>query len=744
MDEAVRPSPESIGELVVTKLVAPGWRARSHPSTLRVLALVCVAVVVATLTPPEQSAVVRAAEPTKRSGDVDCVTPTTARRHHKRKKKVCLGVFQKHRKLKIRKRTGGFPREPEEERESETDEGERRPLPVGPFRDRPPAPPSTQLPLVSAGTTVPGLTIHANRLLPASIFPGGIYQPTGVLTAQEPSVAHTGSTVLYAFNWDAGYSGDGGQTFTELDPHTTFPSNVPPFFVHFGADQVVIYDPTTQVFIWVLQEFSSGPEDVIRIAFTKASDLIARGAKAWRYFDLPSDACCGFGAGHFLDQPRLGFTPRYLYMNVNEGTGNTVRHTVVIRIPRAQFGTAQGPSGYGFTVLEPHSLRVAQNVSGSRAYFVGHKNTSTLTVASIDDNSNVFSIQDVQEPTVANRNWTMTTPGGQDLLGRQAKSQNAAVTGVTQDGAGNLWVAWSEGRAIVNSSGAEVIPPGAPTQPHIAVATLAVNRSDPAKIDGGTLGYIWNADSAFFLPDLGTNASGEVGITFYWGGGRTYLNHAVGFLSGGFVNLTVAASNTDQSTTGSVFDNNFGNPAGDYKTVRPLPAPYGDCFLAAGVVNRDEAPTVVASVTQPVPGGGLARHVGLPVLTLFSRPGATCPHRFFPPPSPILDPPIAPPSDEASVTLTCPSSARAGESYQVAGRLTPPLTGAPIEITYRSSDAGVAPVTHTVTTNADGTFTDTAPGAPAGTETITARYPGDATRSPAETSCTVSIEPVLM
>jgi hypothetical protein len=725
--------------------VEPGWnRSRSASRRLRALALVGVAIVVATVVPPG-SVGARDAEAARKRRAPKCATPVTisvtARRHPKRRP-VCPGVFQKHRRLKIHKRTGGFPLVTVEETRGE--KGERPPLPTGPFRAPPPARPEIPQTLAGGGISIPGLTIHANRLLPASVFPGGIYQPTGILTTQEPSVAHSGRVVLYAFNWDAGYSVDGGQTFTELDPHTTFPTNVAPFFSHFGADQVVTYDPLTDTFIWILQEFTSGSETVIRIAWTKPATLVQKGAGAWRYFDLPSDACCGFGSGHFLDQPRVGFTPKYLYMNVNEGTGNRIEHTIVIRIPRAQFGTAQGPSGYGFAILEPASLRVAQNVIGSRTYFVGHKNTSTLTVASIDDNSNVFSVQDIDEPTIANRNWTMTTPGGQDLLGRQVRSQNTAVTGVTQDGAGNLWVAWSEGRAIVNSSGTEVIPAGAPTQPHIAVATLSVTPSNPASISGGTLSYLWNANHAFFLPDLTTGESGEVALTYYWGGGTHYLNHAVAFLSGGFVSQTVASSNTDQSTTGNPGDNNFGNPAGDYKTVRRLPPPYGDCFVAAGVANRDENELVATSGTQAVvPPIGLARHVGLPVLTLFSRPGASCPHRFFPPPRPVIDPMVAPPSDQ-TITLTCPSSARAGESYQISGALSPVVSGAPISITYSSSDAGVAPVTHNVSTNSDGTFTDTAPGAPAGTETITARYEGDSTHGAAEQSCTVQVEPVFL
>jgi hypothetical protein len=217
--------------------------------------------------------------------------------------------------------------------------------------------------------------------------------------------------------------------------------------------------------------------------------------------------------------------------------------------------------------------------------------------------------------------------------------------------------------------------------------------------------------------------------------------------------VTVAGSNTDQSTTGMAGDNNLNNPAGDYQTVRRLPDPYGDCFVAAGNINHNEELVVAtaAQSTQAVgpPVFGFKTHVGLPVFTLFSRPDKTCPLRFFPPPIVPL-PPILPaesvnppPPQNETITLTCPSSVAAGQTYAISGVLSPAVGAAPISVTYTSSNASATPVTHTVSTNSDGSFTDTAPSAPPGTETILARYAGDATHTATERSCSVTVQPVF-
>ena len=636
----------------------------------------------------------------------------------KRRVRVCATrrAVRRH-KPRIHKRSGGFA--PPAIRRTGGDEGDSPRLPVGPYRAPRAAPISVPLQGAAvrrgqARAAGAGVTVATTRLLSLTDFPASVFGTTGVHAAQEPSVTSGAGITMYALNWDAGYSTDGGQTFTELDPYTTFPSNNGGFC----CDQVVAYDSIANRFIWLLQYNGSGGENVIRVAYASPRNLLGFGTHAWSWFDLPSHSIAG--AGKYLDQPKIGFTDRYVYLNMNQGKGASVYKTVIVRIPHASFA-GQIPVGYGSALLDPWSLRVAQEVSGATEYFVGHKDTSTLRVASVDDNSNYILTQDVKDQTIADHNWTTTTPGGDDMLARQASSQGSQVTGVTQDGDNNLWASWSEGRDVVNSSGNVVPRTGAPTQPHIGVAVLSVSHptlGPPPVIKLAHHWDYWNFNYSLAMPDLATTKAGEVGIVFNYGGGTAYLEHTVGFLTGGLDDVTVQASNSDPTQTG--------NPAGDYLTVRPAGAG-SNCLLAAGGVSQ-------------------GNHVGYPAFTIFSRNGYNCKPRVRPPITPVSPPvSVAPPPETTSLQLACPSAAQAGQPYSVSGTLSPAIGGARITLTYTSSDTSVAPVTHTVFTGADGKFSDAGPNdqTPQGTETIDAKYAGDASHSGSQMSCRFTVDPFI-
>src|SRR5205823_1222238 len=149
-----------------------------------------------------------------------------------------------------------------------------------------------------------GLSIAASRRILPATLPADVWGGTTVHVAEEPSVASAGRVVLYALNWDTAYSTNGGKTFTEMDPHTTFPPvhytsgpvQCNPTTPCFCCDQVVMYDPKFDRFIWVLQYNSdSAGENVIRVAYASSSKLATLGPKAWSWFDLPSFDLAGSG-----------------------------------------------------------------------------------------------------------------------------------------------------------------------------------------------------------------------------------------------------------------------------------------------------------------------------------------------------------------------------------------------------------------------------------------------------------------
>lgn len=465
----------------------------------------------------------------------------------------------------------------------------------------------------TAGTNAPpptgplDLSIASSSVIPLSATPRRT--ANSEFSAGEPSVADAGQIVMYTFNWDAVYSIDGGQSWTEIDPHTTFPADDGGF----GCDQVVQYDPMTQVFIWVMQYHCNGTGvNLERVAWARASDLARYGAGAWKWFDLNAEAIAGRNT--YLDQPRLGFTPRYLYISLNQGamsvesSGNLkdqgLKHGVVVRIPRSAFAGSSSSLPYGYALLDTTSMRVAQNVQGSSEYFVGHNGTGQLRIAWINDDSNVINQQVLNSPTIATGDWSETTPGGDNMLDRQSSSQGTSITGVTQGGDGTVWAGWSEGRQLASGSHQY-------SQPHVAFAQL--------KPLAGQSGFQFvqqdeyeSSQYAYASPDLATDGSGEVAFDVVWGGGSYYANHAVGFLVPADQQQQPFEPVTDQmaSSDGAV----AGNPFWDYETVRPLAPPYGNCLAAAGTVNDKDSQ---------------GNKVGYPVFTIFSRPGITCPPRFM-------------------------------------------------------------------------------------------------------------------
>ena len=112
----------------------------------------------------------------------------------------------------------------------------------------------------------------------------------------------------------------------------------------------------------------------------------------------------------------------------------------------------------------------------------------------------------------------------------------------------------------------------------------------------------WNDNYAFAYPALATNAcSGEVGLSFEFGGGGNYENHVVGFW-GDFVAYITTASN--------VGDPRFG----DYVSIRQAPfteANPGNLFTAFGYGLNSVPPPSSGKTTD-------IRYV------LFGRPAAGC------------------------------------------------------------------------------------------------------------------------
>jgi hypothetical protein len=370
----------------------------------------------------------------------------------------------------------------------------------------------------------------------------------------EPSAAMNGKVVLYTGNWYAGISDDGGGTFRFINPETAFSQFDPPGST-FCCDQVAHYIPGIDTFVWLLQySTSSNIDNFQRLAFAKTADVVAG---KWRIFDI--DAKSLGAPGTFLDFPDLAVGANALYMTTNIfPRGNLKVGSAVVRIPFRSIST--GPFSVDrFVTFDHDSIRVAQNC-GTTAFFASHEDTSTLRVFSWDEAK--------PQPTstlvgvsrwIDGNGFHSRTPDGRRWLDRA----DARLTGATF-AAGELWFAWGVNR------GSNQRP-----KPFVQVARIdATHMTIVANIN------LFDEDSATCYAALATNASDEVGIAYFLGGGSRFPTLMVGMLSG-----TRREAEAGTSQRAPLAEDDGSHYWGDYLSVRQA-IPNTKLFAATGYLMK--------------------------------------------------------------------------------------------------------------------------------------------------------------
>jgi hypothetical protein len=403
-------------------------------------------------------------------------------------------------------------------------------------------------------------------------------------TTAEPSGAATGGGVVFvSANWFASYSTDGGRTFTQLNPTTIFPNDV----VGFCCDQIVQYVPSIDRFVWLLQ--GNG----YRLATASPTDIINSRGTAWTYWNLTPQVFREPTSTSF-DYPDLSVGNNALYISW-DSQRSTASGFQVARTSLAGL-QAGGTITLDYTdpANGPLSITWGDHLTQNtldEIFWAGHNGNNKLRVFSLAEGSNTYFWRDIGISSWANNAPTSTTPDGQDWLAKNFNGPGGntfprnGIIGATRS-ANQLWFAWSAG----TDSNFK--------QPHVEMVTLDRNNN----FSKSQQVQIWNNSYAFAYPALATNAcTGEVGLSFEYGGNGNYENHVVGFW-GDFVAYI---------TTGSdVGTNRFG----DYVTIRQVPATEsdpGNLFAAFGYgLNK-----------VPSPGTGTNTDIRY---VQFGRPSSSC------------------------------------------------------------------------------------------------------------------------
>jgi hypothetical protein len=464
---------------------------------------------------------------------------------------------------------GGFPHQPLQFDEEVNPQ--RWTVPTAPFVPLVTPPPGATAVTQAPFGDPPAIVFNANNGL--GLISGGFNGQAS--TTAEPSGGVTGGGVVFSTaNWTAAYSPD-GITFTQLDPTTIFPNDA----VGFCCDQIVQYVPSIDRFIWFLQ--GNG----YRLAMASPADIVSSGGTAWTYWNLTPGL---FGETSF-DYPDLSVGNNFLYMSWDGNGGFQVARTSLAGIK------AGGTITIEFTDPSDAPMAWGSHLTqdtGDEIFWAGHNNNSNMRVFSCQEGSNMYFWRDVGISSWANNAPTSKTPDGQDWLAKNFNGPGGnsfprnGVIGATRV-FNELWFAWTAG----TDSNFQ--------QAHVEMVQL--DRNNDFHKDQQM--QIWNNDYAFAYPALATNAcTGEVGLSFEYGGNNTYYeNHVVGFW-GDFIAYI---------TTGSdVGTNRFG----DYVTIRQAPptdADPGNLFAAFGYgLNK-----------VPAPGTGTNTDVHY---VLFGRPASSC------------------------------------------------------------------------------------------------------------------------
>ena len=372
----------------------------------------------------------------------------------------------------------------------------------------------------------------------------------------EPTVANSGSIVFATGNWWAALSKDGGKTFAYVNPFSMFPSS----FGGFCCDQIVIYEPSRDIFIWYLQYLSSGSpgsgQNLFRVAVARPKDA-AQGN--WWYYDFTSASNTEY------DYPDMCLSNDYLWITTNRGAfnGTTVNTAFLFKFPLDPLSTGAGFSYSWIDLLAGGlnnlSLRCTRGAHETM-YFGSHNTLSQVRVFRWPENSGSLNWNDVNLSAAwFNNTHACPGPDGRSWCGFDDGRIKAGW--VSRGQIGFMWGS-AQGGGF----------------PYPYVEALRVRESDRAYIDRP---FLWTNSAAFAYPAAAPNARGDVGIAFAFGGGIYYPYFGIGIDD----DFSRDSGNTPppwdvwylrQSTQGPT-----SNRWGDYFSVQPF-APTGLGWTAAG------------------------------------------------------------------------------------------------------------------------------------------------------------------
>lgn len=349
-------------------------------------------------------------------------------------------------------------------------------------------------------------------MAPASFL---LYQNTSIAgipagfssSTNEPSTASGGRNRFQTGNWYAAYSSNGGSTWTHLSPFTAFPS----IDGGFCCDQDTLYDPSRNLFIWLLQYIKDASDNHFRIAVFRSETANISNA-GWYYYDF-SPAQFGGAGGEWFDYPHLALTEDFLYLAINvfRVSNDTWTRTIFARFP---LDTIRAGATLGANYWSQSSYFNVTPVQGAKdvIYFASQISGTGLAVFRWPENSGSISGFGLAVPA-----WTVGTTHscpGPDGRNWCARSDNRVLAGT---------LGWNQLTKQAELTFFWNVAQGAGfTWPYINAAKF--RESDLAYLGRP---YLWNGGTAFHYIGAAPNARGDIGLSVQYGGGSVHPSSAV-------------------------------------------------------------------------------------------------------------------------------------------------------------------------------------------------------------------------
>jgi hypothetical protein len=320
----------------------------------------------------------------------------------------------------------------------------------------------------------------------------------------EPTVVNSGPYVFMTANWMAAVSQDGGQTFKYIDPYTQFPAS----YGGFCCDQVAVYDPARDIFIWYLQylpsETAGIANNIFRIAVAHPADAVKG---LWFFYDFISTS------NTWWDYPDLAVSNDYLWVTTNRVPygASYVDDAWIFKLPLDELSVGSGFSYFyqdlSGSGLSNYSLRMTRGARETM-YFGSHNTTSQVRIFYWPETSvSTLYYNDVNLSAPWYTGYhDCTSPDGYNLCGFDDGRIKAGW--VSNGKVGFMWGS-SQGGAF----------------PYPYIEGVRVNESGLTYLDRPIEAAAWGG---FAYPAVAPNARGDLGLAAFVSGGGYYPWYILG------------------------------------------------------------------------------------------------------------------------------------------------------------------------------------------------------------------------